>query len=504
LARSFLVSLVYFSMFVGQAAAQEQDLQRADLNASARAKVYAATKITDDFSKPERFENMQGGAATSRKLVSRDAFSHFSANLTFEEEEKFNLGNAFFEKLWVSSPSSTFASDGLGPLFNARACQSCHIKDGRGHPPTNTTDDRVSMFLRLSVPPRTAAEKAAIASGELQVIEEPAYGRQLQDLAVPGLLAEGQMQVTYEEIKVELADGETAYLRAPSYSISDLNYGPLDAEVMISPRIAPQMIGLGLLEQIHPNDILQKQDPSDQDGDGISGRVSWVTYAGYEKQIGRFGHKASHASVRAQSAGAFAGDLGLSSPDIPKHWGECTIGQPKCLAAPHGVQKSQGDTEVPDPILELVSFYAQNLAVPMRRNVDDPQVLRGKELFYRSGCAGCHTPKYVTRKDAPNPAQQFQLIWPYTDLLLHDMGEGLADGRPVGSANGREWRTPPLWGIGLTKDVSGHTQFLHDGRARNLLEAILWHGGEAQMARDQIVAMNRLDRTSLLSFLNSL
>jgi len=502
--RAFLVGVALVPILVGLAVAQEHHPERSDLSTAERQRVQMVTRITSDFSKPEKFENMQGGGATSRKLVSRDAFSHFSANLSFQDQEKFNLGNAFFEKLWVSSPASTFASDGLGPLFNARACQSCHLKDGRGHAPANKVDDRVSMFLRLSVPPKTEDEKAKLASGELQVIEELTYGRQLQDIAVPGVPAEGQMQISFEEIEVKLGDGEIDYLLAPTYTVTDLNYGPLDPDVMISPRVAPQMIGLGLLEQIHPSDILAQVDPDDVDGNGISGRVSWVYYPGYDKQIGRFGHKASHATVRAQSAGAFAGDLGLSTPDVPKHWGECTDFQMACLAAAHGVQKRQGDTEVPDPILDMVTFYAQNLAVPIRRDVDDPGVLRGKELFYTVGCANCHTPKYVTRRDAPHMAQQFQLIWPYTDLLLHDMGEGLADNRPVGNATGREWRTPPLWGIGLTKEVSGHTQFLHDGRARNLLEAILWHGGEAQSSRDQVAAMNRLDRTSLLSFLNSL
>jgi len=501
---SFSIGVALLPFLFGLAMAQDQSLTRDDLGVEDAHRVQTVTKLPTDFSKPERFENMQGGAATSRKLVSRDSFSQHSANLTFEEEDSFKLGNAFFEKLWVSSPSSTFASDGLGPLFNARACQSCHIKDGRGHPPANAEDDRISMFLRLSVPPRTVEERALITSGVLQVIEEPTYGRQLQDLAVPGLPAEGQMNISYEETRVELSDGEFAYLQWPTYTVTDLNYGQLDPDVMISPRIAPQMIGLGLLEQIHPADILANADPDDLDGDGISGRISWVAHPGEAKQIGRFGHKASHATVRAQSADAFAGDLGLSTPVVPKHWGDCTINQPNCLSAPDGVQATQGDSEVPDPILELVSFYAQNLAVPMRRDVDDPQVLRGKELFYLSGCASCHIAKYVTRRDAPNTAQQFQLIWPYSDLLLHDMGEGLADNRPVGDANGREWRTPPLWGIGLTQTVSEHTNFLHDGRARNLLEAILWHGGEAQNSRDQVTQMNKLDRTSLLSFLNSL
>ena len=220
--------------------------------------------------------------------------------------------------------------------------------------------------------------------------------------------------------------------------------------------------------------------------------------------LGRFGWKATTATVRTQSANAFAGDIGISSPAAPRHWGDCTPRQPDCLALPSGVQNRLGDSEAPDPVLDLTVFYSENLAVPARRDVGDPAVLRGKRVFYETGCTGCHTPKYVTRRDAPRPEHRFQLIWPYTDMLLHDMGEGLADGRPVGDASGREWRTAPLWGIGLTETVNGHTQFLHDGRARSLLEAILWHGGEAQTARDAVAAMTPDRRRALIRFLESL
>ena len=504
MARTFLVGVALLSIVVGVALGQENNQSRDDLSLEDAQRVKSVTAPTDDFTKAERFENMQGGAATSRKKINRDAFTHFSANLSFEEQEPFKLGNAFFDKLWVSSPSSTFASDGLGPLFNARSCQSCHFKGGRGHPPEGPEDSRISLFLRLSVPPRTDEQFNQIESGERQVIEEPIYGRQLQDLAVQGLPAEGQMQIEYEIIPVELADGTIIELQKPIYAISELAYGILDPEVMTSPRIAPQMIGLGLIEQIHEADILTQADPKDDNGDGISGRVSWVRYPGEHPMIGRFGHKASHGTVREQSADAFLGVIGLSTPARPQHWGECTDNQPRCVNAPHGVQATQGDTEVPDPILDLVTFYSANLAVPIRRDANDPQVLKGKEIFYAAGCTSCHTPKYVTRRDAPNKAQQFQLIWPYTDLLLHDMGEGLSDNRPVGDAAGNEWRTPPLWGIGLTETVSGHTNFLHDGRARNLLEAVLWHGGEAQQSRDHIVQLSASERDALISFLESL
>ncbi len=478
--------------------------QRDDLSEKDKARVEAVTRSTTDFSKPERFEAMQGGAATSHKLPNRDAFSQPSANLTFAEEETFKLGNALFRKLWVSSPSSTQASDGLGPLFNARACQSCHLKDGRGHPPENDAD-ATSMFLRLSRAPRTPEEQTLLKSKTLLNLPDPIYGNQLQDLAVPGLKAEGRVSVTYEEFTVTLDDGTAVAMRKPDYSVRDLAYGPLDVSTTLSPRVTPQMIGLGLVEQIHPADILALADPDDANGDGISGRPNIVRDAASGSlALGRFGWKAQTPSIRQQSADAFAGDIGISTPDVRKHAGDCTEAQVDCLAAPSGVQPRLGDTEAPDPVLDLVTFYSQNLAVPARRDVDDPQVLRGKAVFYASGCAACHHPKFVTRRDAPNEAHAFQLIWPYSDFLLHDMGLGLTDWQIVGDARAGEWRTPPLWGIGLTETVSGHTFFLHDGRARNLTEAILWHGGEAEAARDAFAALGRSDRQALIRFLESL
>jgi len=477
---------------------------RNDIDEADQKRVRAVTKSTDDFSKAERFERMQGGAATSTKLINQDAFSHFSPNLTFEQEEKFKLGNALFRKLWVSSPSSTQASDGLGPLFNARACQSCHLKDGRGHPPEGDAD-ATSMFLRLSRPPQNQAEAKALADFATLAFPDPVYGGQLQDLAVPGLVGEGKMEISYTEKAVTLAGGEKVRLRHPVYSLSKLGYGPLHPDTTLSPRIAPPMTGLGLIEAIHPADILANADPDDEDGDGISGQPQLVRDAGTGTlHIGRFGWKAQNVSVRSQSAGAFAGDIGISSPDVPLDFGDCTKAQKKCFTLPTGVQPRLGKTEAPDPVMELVTFYSKNLAVPARRDVDDSKVLKGKEKFYQWGCATCHTPKFVTRRDAANKAHAFQLIWPYSDFLLHDMGEGLADNQPVGLAGGRDWRTPPLWGIGLTNVVSGHTFFLHDGRARNLTEAIMWHGGEAQAARDSFAASDKQVRDALIRFLESL
>lgn len=491
--------------FSGFALAEGPFPWRDDLSEKDRARVAAVLSPPESFVKAEPFEARSAGAGTSMAIVGPNAFSDSLANLSFEGEQDFKLGNGLFKKIWVSSPSSTQASDGLGPLFNARSCQRCHLKDGRGHPPQGPDDLATSMFLRVSIPAQNDAQRAALKTGDMLVVPDPLYGTQLQDFAVPGLPAEAKMRISYEEIPVQLSGGETASLRKPTYSVAGTGYGSLHPEAMLSPRVAPQMIGLGLLEAIHPGDILALADPDDLDGDGISGKAQMLKGPDGERSIlGRFGFKATAASVRQQSAGAFSGDIGIATPDVPDPYGECTEAQTVCRTLPHGVQKRLGDTEAPDPILDLVTFYSKNLAVPVRRNVDDPLVLKGKARFFAAGCAACHQPKFVTSRNADQEEHRFQLIWPYTDMLLHDMGEGLADNRPVGLASGREWRTPPLWGIGLTETVNGHTYFLHDGRARNLLEAILWHGGEAEPAKTRVVEMEPDDRAALLIFLESL
>ena len=467
------------------------------------ARIAAVTAITTDFSAPQKFEKKSAGAATVRVSRTVNAFSQASANISFEDQLTFKVGNGMFKKLWVSSPASTLASDGLGPLFNARSCQRCHLKDGRGHPPEGPDDNAISMLLRVSIPGDTSDAIAEI-EGYLATLPEPTYGEQLQDHSVAGQPAEYRLEVNYAEIEVPLSGGEVAYLRQPSYTTADLGYGPLHPDAMLSPRVAPQMIGLGLLEAIPAADILALADPDDTDGDGISGRPNIVWSVEYDRpMLGRFGLKAGAPTMRHQTAVAFAGDIGISSPLFQAAWGECTEAQASCRQASHG----DGDDrvfEVDDQGLDLVTFYGQNLGVPERRDVGAPDVLRGKELFYTTGCTSCHQPSFVTHRLVDQPEQSFQLIWPYTDMLLHDMGPGLADNRPEARANGQEWRTPPLWGIGLTEQVSGHTYFLHDGRARSLLEAVLWHGGEAQSQRDAVVKMAPEDRAALMTFLESL
>lgn len=310
--------------------------------------------------------------------------------------------------------------------------------------------------------------------------------------------------MTYTEEIIPLSGGETASLRHPTYTAQNFGYGPLHPQAMFSPRVAPQMIGLGLLEAIPAADILANADPDDTNNDGVSGRANIVWSVEHDQpMLGRFGLKAGSPTIKEQSASAFAGDIGISSPLFPNGAGECTDTQSKCQTATHGDQDDRV-TEIDAQGLDLVTFYSQNLGVPARRNVANPEVLRGKELFYQTGCASCHQPSFVTHRLQGQHEQSFQLIWPYTDMLLHDMGDGLADNRPEARATGREWRTPPLWGIGLTEQVSEHSYFLHDGRARSLLEAVLWHGGEAQAQRDAVTKMIKADRDALIAFLESL
>jgi len=499
------LTLVLIALLAGGLAFAQDKAVRTDLTPEDLARVVAVTAPTADFSRPETSENKPAGAGTTTFDANADSFSHFLDNLSFEQEEQFKLGNALFRKIWVSSPSSTQASDGLGPLFNARGCQSCHIKDGRGHPPFEGQAENVSMFLRLSVPLGEIDNRLAMDGVVAGEVGDPTYGTQLQDFAVPGLQAEGRMVIDYTDLPVTLGDGTVVTLREPHYSVADLAYGPLADDVMLSPRLAPPMIGLGLVEQIPAEDILAREDADDLNRDGISGRPNWtIEPVSQSVMLGRFGWKAGMASVRSQSAAAFAGDIGISTPLVDLPHGDCTDSQPDCLTLPTGEQARLGASEAPDPVLDLVTFYSQTLGVPERRDVDDPSVLAGKAAFYGAGCASCHVPKFVTSRDAENPAHRFQLIWPYADFLLHDMGAGLADNRPEGLADGQEWRTPPLWGIGLTADVSGHTFFLHDGRARDLVEAILWHGGEAQAARDAFAQMTQATRDDLVAFLESL
>ncbi|MCI2394253.1 di-heme oxidoredictase family protein [Aliiroseovarius sediminis] len=440
------------------------------------------------------YEGRPAGAATVMTPPNHAPFSQPASGLPPDQALDFTLGRALFEKLWVQAPASTISSDGLGPLYNARACSACHIKDGRGHPPDSPDDGTPGLVVRLSQP-----------GPDGTTLPDPTYGRQVQDRAIAGHLAEAAIQITYDTHPVTLGEGTRVDLQAPTYSLDNLAYGPLGAQTVTSVRVAPPMIGLGLLEAVPEADILANADPDDADGDGISGRPNRVWSREFNQwMLGRFGHKAGIPTLRHQTADAANGDIGLSSTLYPAAFGDCTDQQTACRNARHGDTPAQNDSELGDTALDLMTFYAANLGVPARDRAGDAQVLEGKALFHDAGCATCHQPSFVTHRLPDQPARSFQLIWPYTDLLLHDMGKGLADYRPQGQASGREWRTPPLWGTGRTANISGRTSFLHDGRARTLLEAILWHGGEAKPAREAVRFMDAPDRAALIKFLESL
>ncbi|KAA0946589.1 c-type cytochrome [Pseudomonas sp. ANT_H14] len=450
-----------------------------------------------EFTQAEPGDARAGGSTTVRKS-DQNAFSLPSANLSPTRRLDFSVGNSFFRSPWVIAPSTTTARDGLGPLFNTNACQNCHIKDGRGHPPPTDAVNAVSMLVRLSIPNSPPYAKVI---EQLGIVPEPIYGGQLQDMAVPGVTPEGKVRVDYTPINVSFKDGTVVELRKPILQITQLGYGPMHPDTRFSARVAPPMIGLGLLEAISDADILQNAGEQ-ADKNGVIGRPNWVWDDALQKTVlGRFGWKAGQPNLNQQNVHAFSGDMGLTTRLRP--FDDCTEAQTACKQAPNG-NGTQDEPEVSDNILRLVLFYTRNLAVPARRDVESAQVLAGKNLFYQAGCQSCHTPKFTTTSNAAEPELANQVIRPYSDLLLHDMGDGLADNRTEFRASGRDWRTPPLWGIGLTQTVSGHTQFLHDGRARNLLEAVLWHGGEAQAAQQHVLSFNAEQRAALLTFLNSL
>ncbi|ABM37865.1 di-heme oxidoreductase family protein [Polaromonas naphthalenivorans] len=441
------------------------------------------------------------GGDTTVFASGRNAFSFPAANLSDEERTRFVIGNSFFKRNWVEAPASTTARDGLGPHFIARSCGGCHVTDGRGQPPQIRNrlgqDPAVGLLMRLSVPGN--------ANPKAGVVPEPVYGDQFNNAAVQGVKPEGEVVIRYTPVSGRFADGTRYTLQQPVYSFSHLGYGPMHPGVMIGPRIAPQIIGVGLLEAIPETEILGNAARQAATPGPIKGQPNrvWDAFAGRE-MLGRFGWKANVASVAHQTAGAFRGDVGITSSKAPDE--SCTPTQTDCLKSPRGAH-GEGP-EIDDKTLGDVVFYQATLAPPARRNAHDAQTVHGQRLFAQAQCAACHRPDYVTTA-GPFPqltskALNGQRIWPYTDLLLHDMGEGLADGRPDFQASGRQWKTPPLWGIGLIRDVNSHDRLLHDGRARGALEAILWHGGEAEASRQQVLKMNKAEREALVKFVESL
>jgi len=354
--------------------------------------------LVTDFSKPQASEKYPAGDATVKKPLNKSIFTHPSDNMKHEKKLDFMVGFALFRKTWIEPPSATLASDGLGPLYNARSCFLCHVNDGRGHAP-DEGDNAISMFLRLSIPPQTEEQKKMLAEHKTNVIPDPTYGSQLQNVAISGQKGEGRIHVEYSDVKVNFSDGDVVTLRKPTYSAVDLSYGDMHPDIMISPRIAPAMIGLGMLEAIDEKDILSLADVDDKNNDGISGKPNQVWSLEFKKvMLGRFGFKAGQPSINEQNQDAAFGDIGLSVPLHPHGWGECTEKQVVCRKTPDGGNLQFENLEAPSKVTDALELYSRNLAVPMRRNYDDADVLAGKKLFYDIGCVACHRPSYKTAK----------------------------------------------------------------------------------------------------------
>ena len=428
-------------------------------------------------------KTLSGGETTIFDETSH-AFSIPAPNLAAEGLEKHLAGDVQFEAIFVTVPAKI--NPGLGPVYNNISCINCHPRDGRGRAP-NLGEKLTSMLFRVSLPNPNG-------DGTQPPVPVPGFGTQLNNRAIFGVSPEGKVIVNYTEGQITTVDGTIVHLRTPSYKVTD-TYQPLPGEVELSPRVAPAVFGLGLLEAVPEATILALADETDSDGDGISGKPNYVWDVQQNgRHLGRFGWKANQPTLLQQVAAAYNDDIGITTSLLPS---ENSNGQPQ-----HDARSD--DPELSDEILETVTFYVQTLAVPARRHLDNPSVQRGEQLFESAQCSACHIPTLRTGTLPDVPAVSNQTIHPYTDLLLHDMGPGLADNRPDFLADGSEWRTPPLWGIGLIRTVNGHTNLLHDGRARGLLEAILWHGGEAEQSREAVQQMSTSDREALIAFLESL
>ena len=405
--------------------------------------------------------------------------------LSDEERAARRRGLAFFNTAFVASPSSATLRDGLGPLFNSASCESCHNNLGRGRPPAPGDTRPVALVIQLST------RRAGGGLGP-----HPVYGENLNPFSVSDVPAEAEIHLTMAQRAVRYLDGTERILQRPRYRPSRLAYGPLGESALLSPRLASPLIGMGLLEWADAAEILALADPEDIDGDGISGRPNWIAQ-GEGHRLGRFGWKANEPDLIGQITAALVNEQGVTTSVRAE--ANCTQAQSACLAAPHG-----GEPELADVDLEAILMFMRTTPVPRRRNVEDPAIVRGARVFADLGCAGCHVPALRTVAHAQPAILASTTFYAFTDLLLHDMGEGLADGRPDHEADSSEWRTPPLWGLGHMAALGTPGGFLHDGRARTLEEAVLWHGGEANGARARFVSMSADGRADLLRFLESL
>lgn len=418
------------------------------------------------------------------------AFGRGIPELSNLELSFFGIGNAMFDQNWVSAPATTTSRDGLGPIFNARACSACHLADGRGEPILTNGEASQGFLLRLS----TGNDPI---TGPIATLN---YGDQLQDASNLNVDKEGEVHVTFENITGTYPDGTTYELRKPTYTVANENYAAIGT-VKISPRIGQQLIGLGFIDALSDSSILANEDVNDNNGDGISGKANYVWNVKENKStLGKFGWKANQPNLEQQISAAFNGDMGLTTSTFPI---ENCPGGIDCSELFNGV--NEGETvEVTDTQMSRMMVYMSAISVPIRRDYDTYNVLKGKALFNELACVTCHVNNFTTSDFKLLPQISNVTIRPYSDFLLHDMGDELADNRADFLANGNEWRTQPLWGLGMIELVNDHTFLLHDGRARNIEEAILWHGGEAEKSKNDFMNLKAEEREQLLSFLNSL
>lgn len=425
------------------------------------------------------------------------------AALNKKQGKRFVAGQEAFNEAWVVAPEPGVW--GLGPTFNEDRCSHCHEANGRSAAVPDGEEAVRGPLVRLSI---AGQDEFGGPS------PHPAYGDQFQNRGIEGRVPpEGKVQISYAALDVEFADGEVVTLREPKIQFAKLEFGEIGDATMTSLRVAPQLVGLGLLEAVPDETLLSiAERQADQ---GVSGRPNYVWDVENERRVmGRLGWKANQPSVRQQVAAAFMGDIGATTYLFQQE--NCPAAQEKCLDTPSaascGGQGGCGGNafrpEVNPSRLTNISLYLRTLAVPARRNLDDPQVKQGEKLFSQAQCSTCHIPELKTAPAGQLPhdiaAAADVTIHAYTDMLLHDMGPDLADGRPDFEASGSEWRTPPLWGIGLLETVNGHSDLLHDGRARNVTEAVLWHGGEAQASRESFRNMTAAERRALVKFVESI
>ncbi len=406
--------------------------------------------------------------------------------LNDDEYDMFILGRSFFKIPWVEAPSATTARDGLGPLFNANTCHTCHPRNGRGAARDELGQLDKSVIVKLSRKPQNELERKLVKTQGL--LGDKVYGSQLQTRGIYGVPYEVKYHINTENFTIFYPDGKSVTLQKPVLELEDLKYGKFGKDSSFTIRTAQSLHGVGYIDLIDEKDILSNEDEFDKNGDGISGRANWVYSRDLNKfTLGRFNWKASTPSVKEQTALAFHDDMGISNPLYPSL--PCTKYQKECLNAP----KPRDDIDLPYLRLDAVSFFVSNLKLP-KQNITQKE---GEKLFEKVGCTSCHRPSYVLKNG--------KVISPYSDFLLHDMGKNLSDGVGNFKAKGSEWRTQPLWGLSLAKTIlKKKPGYLHDGRAKTLEEAILWHGGEALRVKLNFMNLHAEQREELIKFLKEL